>query len=331
MVTLLAKSAPVDKRMGGTLDRIDKAILREFMFVNCRVSYRSLAKKVGLSPNAAKYRVKKLVDNGTIIKFAVGLTTEMLGADYVICLVFTNGTESSEEFVARLGESHMIWAVLTLSATKGGAYFVFSTCSGPVEQAELGAKLRGYDEVLSIELHRTLPVAHGTKTEFTKSQLRVINCLYDDARMRVEEVARRTGMAAKTVRRILRELEPGRGIRYYCRVNLAGRDVVDAWIRLEWDDKIKTAGEICEWLRDEYPDDLWATWISASDSVMFADFILESLLDVETISSRIREASFVKSTASLVASGQYSFERPTETKIREMLEEAGLRIPTSVT
>ena len=183
--------------------------------------------------------------------------------------------------------------------------------------------LRAFDEVVNVDLHMAAHRIRGTKTDFTKQQLRVLRCLQQDARMRIEEIAKRTGMAAKTVRRILKELEGGNGIHYSIRVDPSA-GWVDAWVRIEWDDKMKSADYIARWLQDEYPDELYWLHISSSESVMLADFILDNILELNQISAKIRAAPYVKATASLAASAQASFEGLKEIKLRELLDEAGV-------
>jgi DNA-binding Lrp family transcriptional regulator len=309
---------------GVILDRIDKDILREFFMVNCRASYRSLGRKFGLSPNAVKNRVTKMIDDGVILKFQISLTHEMVGTEMAFGLAYTDGTENSREFVSGIGKSPLISFVSTLGTTEGGAYFVLGYCRGPNQLAELGAMLRGYDHVQKVELHMGFRPWKGHKIDFSKSQLKVIRCLQQDARMKIEEIAKRTGMAAKTVRRILRELEPGNGIYYSCRVDYSAGGVTDATLRIEWDDKMTSIDEMFHWLQREYSDDLWIILMSSSESVMFACFMLDSVLDLGPISNRIRNTSFVKSTTPLIAIAADSFESQGDIMLREMLDEAGV-------
>ena len=290
------------------MDKIDKAILRELNQVNCRASYRSLARKFGLSPNTVKNRVTKMIEQGVILKFCVSYIWEQLGYEPNFGLVFTDGTENSEEFVLRIGRNHNIWNVLTLSTTEGGAYFVWGGNRSPNELAELGAMLRGIDEVQKIDLHMAYRTWRGSKIEFSKAQLKVYHCLKQDPRMRIEEISKKAGMATKTVRRILRELEPRTVINYHCRVDLSAGGLVDAFVRVEWDDKMTSLDEMSDWIKGEYSDDLWDLLISSTDSVMFVDLMLDSVLDLERISNRIREAPFVKSAAPLTAIGSTAFK-----------------------
>lgn len=306
------------------MDKIGKDILRELFRFNCRASYRSLARKFNLSPNTIKNRITKMIEDGVIVKFQISLTHEMTGIEVVFGLIFTDGTENSKEFVSRIGKSPMISYVSILSATEGGAYFILAGSKGPNQLAELGAMLREIDQVRKVELHMISGPWRGRKIEFTKSQLKVIRCLQQDARMRIEEIAKKTGMAAKTVRRILRELEPGNGLYYHIRVDYIAGGVIDAILRIEWDDKMTSADKMFHWLRHEYSDELWIILPSSSEPVMFACFMLDSMLDLQPISNRIREEAFVKSTTPLVAIEGTPFESEADIILREMLDEAGV-------
>ena len=85
-----------------------------------------------------------------------------------------------------------------------------------------------------------------------------------------------------------------------------------------------TKDELIQWLNTEFPEDLWHPWVSTSNTVMFADFVVESLLKVEQISSHIREAPFVKSTSPLVATSNKLFEKLTEIRLKAILDSADI-------
>ncbi|MHA2085313.1 MAG: Lrp/AsnC family transcriptional regulator [Candidatus Thorarchaeota archaeon] len=309
--------------MGGTLDKIDKAILFD-LAINCRISYRSLARKTGLSPNGVKYRIERLVEEGVIIRFVVDFSLNMIDADHYLAFVLTDGTESIQEFVSFIGESPMVNNVNVLGSVDGGAYLVYGYYLGSIMLAELGAFLRGFDEVQDVELHTLILIDEGSRFEFSKLHLKILKCLSKDARMQINEIAQMTGMAPKTVRRGLKELSDSQGVRFTTRFDLAAGGLVDAFVRINWNDTMISADELVQWLRDEYPLKFWYQYISATDSIMWADIVVGSLLEVEQISSRIRSAPFVRSTATIIASSNVLFEKLTEIKLKEMLENADL-------
>jgi DNA-binding Lrp family transcriptional regulator len=309
--------------LGGTLDKIDKAILFD-LAINCRISYRSLARKTGLSPNGVKYRIERLVEEGVIIRFVVDFSLNMIDADHYLAFVLTDGTESIQEFVSFIGESPMVNNVNVLGSVDGGAYLVYGYYLGSIMLAELGAFLRGFDEVQDVELHTLILIDEGSRFEFSKLHLKILKCLSKDARMQINEIAQMTGMAPKTVRRGLKELSDSQGVRFTTRFDLAAGGLVDAFVRINWNDTMISADELVQWLRDEYPLKFWYQYISATDSIMWADIVVGSLLEVEQISSRIRSAPFVRSTATIIASSNVLFEKLTEIKLKEMLENADL-------
>jgi len=314
-------SRQISNGIGFTLDKKDKAILRE-LFVNCRASYRSLAKKFGLSPNTIKNRISKMSEKGVIRKFQIWYvnpdTIPFFG------LIYTDGTENTEEFLSYIGKSPKIGYALTITTTEGGAYFIEGGCEGPEDFAELRDMLKRIDQVANVELHMYLHHRRGTRIEFTKPQLRVIRCLLQDARMRIEEISKRTGMAAKTIRRILKELEQSKAIHFACRANLSAGGMTDCFLRIEYDDKKASFDDVHSWIRGEYQAEVWWVFISSSDSVMFASLVLDNVLELEPISKRIREAPFVKSTTPLVVIADYAFEYQDDDILREMLNEAGV-------
>jgi hypothetical protein len=139
--------------------------------------------------------------------------------------------------------------------------------------------------------------------------------------MRIRDIAKRTNIGTKTIRRVLREFGPRNAVFFGVRLNLSAGGLVDAWVRILWDVKMTSVDELVQWLRDEFPDELWWFWVSTTDSVMFSDFIVDNVEEIEQISRRIRKAPFVKSTSALAASTGYPFVRLSEIKTRKMLDE----------
>src|SRR4051794_19303145 len=88
-----------DRRM----DSIDDAILRE-LTADARIPYSDLGARVGLSPNAAANRVRRLVDTGVIRGFTIltgAPSTRPAGLEVFIEVRMADGT-SNEDFTATL-------------------------------------------------------------------------------------------------------------------------------------------------------------------------------------------------------------------------------------
>ena len=87
------------------IDEIDRKILAT-IYGNARETTVNIAKKVGLTPDAVQYRMKKLNENGFILGYTAWYDSRMLGFDYYKLLIgFRNITsEKEDEFVQYCSE-----------------------------------------------------------------------------------------------------------------------------------------------------------------------------------------------------------------------------------
>jgi DNA-binding Lrp family transcriptional regulator len=303
------------------LDLVDKTIMVEIAS-NCRISYQSLSRKIGLSPNAVKNRVAALLDSGTISRFAVALNAAMINAEFFMALVITDGTEDIDEFLSRMGESTMVGHVSLLASAGGGAYLVWGQYIGSSMLIELRAFLHSPPEVQNIELHTIIGIT-GKKVELANLHLRILAILRKDARAPINDIAYETGLAPKTVRRAIRELTQGEGVVFSARPDMAAGKLVNFYVRFEWNEDEITLDELLKWLREKYPLELWDPTPSAIAPVLFAEFVVEYLHEAEAIARHIRSRTFVKSTTTLVSYSNQKFPYLAETMLDDIIHQAG--------
>jgi DNA-binding Lrp family transcriptional regulator len=289
---------------------------------NCRISYESLSRKTGLSANAVKNRVTALLESGTISRFTVSLNAAMINAEHFMALVITDGTEDIDEFVGKMGESPMVGHISILASAGGGAYFVWGQYIGSTMLIELRAFLHEPSEVRDVELHAIYWTV-GKKVELAKLHLRILAILTKNPRALINDIARETNLAPKTVRRAIRELMEGEGIRFTARPDMAAGKLVNFYVRFEWSEDETSLDEIVKWLRKEYPIELWDPTLSVTDPVIFAEFVVENLHEAEEIARRIRSRPFVKSTSTLVSYSNQKFSYFAESMLAEIIGDAG--------
>jgi DNA-binding Lrp family transcriptional regulator len=266
-----------------------------------------------------------LIDSGVVVKFFTVLAREVIGANDFQAIVETDGTEDLDTFVGKIGENPMMGHVSILASVGGGAYLVWGQYIGLEMLHEAGVFLRGLDEVLRVELHALIGKAHkGSQFRFKKAHLKVLRSLVDDPRKPIADIVHEVGMSPKTVRRVLTELEESEGVWFVARPDLATGSLVNIHIRIKWNEKRVSIEELVEWLRNEYPVAFWIPWVSASDSVVFAEFVVNDLHEAESIARKIRGLDYVESTSTLVSYSNAKFPYPAETKLVEMLDEAGV-------
>ncbi|NHI83742.1 MAG: AsnC family transcriptional regulator [Candidatus Thorarchaeota archaeon] len=305
------------------MDRIDKKILSN-LCTNCRVSYESLARETGLSPNAVKNRVAGLIDTGVVAKFFVALDREVIGANDFQAIVVTDGTENIDEFVDIMGRNSMIGHISLLATVGGGAYLVWGQYIGTEMLHEIGAFLRGLNETLKVEMHPLLTNDRGLKFRFKKVHLKVLKALIDAPRRLIADIARESGLSSKTVRRALDEIAEEEAAWFAARPDLAAGGLVNINIRIDLDEKKVSMNDMIEWLHNEYPVEFWSPWVSATDSILFAEFVVDTLYEAEAIAKKIRGLDHVRSTATLVSYSSLKYPYLGEIKLRQMLEKAGI-------
>lgn len=303
------------------MDPVDKMILTEIS-KNCRVSYENLSKKTGLSANAVKNRVSALLDSGAISRFAISLDAAMINAEYFMALVITDGTEDIDEFLKYMGENEMVGHISLLASAVGGAYLLWGQYIGSSMLSDLRKFLRHPSTVQDVELH-TILWRMGRKVDLANLHLRILAVLQKNPRALISEIAQEAGLAAKTVRRGIRELMEDGGVIFSARPDTAAGGLVNFYVRLELNEDETTLNEVVKWLKAEYPLELWDPTVSATDPVIFAEFVVDDLHQAEEIARHIRCQTFVNSTTTLVSYSNKKFKYYAETMLDDMIREAG--------
>ncbi|UCH03379.1 MAG: Lrp/AsnC family transcriptional regulator, partial [Candidatus Thorarchaeota archaeon] len=85
-----------------TLDPTSRRILEE-LGRDCRISFKKLAGRIGLSTTAVIKRVSSLIEDGTIMEFRVIPSQAMTGVSKFAAIVNTDGTENADDLVDLIG------------------------------------------------------------------------------------------------------------------------------------------------------------------------------------------------------------------------------------
>lgn len=300
------------------MDDIDKRIILE-LDSDCRMTYKTMADKLGLSATAIKKRITKLLDTGVIDRYIATLRLEMINADALLAIVQTDGSEFQEEIIDQMGKNPAIFQVSSVACGKGGLYSVYAVTKGLSALSDFGTYLRTLESVINTEIH-VLIYPRGKKVHLTKTQLRVLQQLVDNPRMSIVDIAELVGMTARRVRRTITELQEGGGINFAIFWNLGKGGLTEVLLRIEWDEKNTTHENVIDWLRKEYPLEFWTPFISATSPVVYARFVVEDLETIESIARTVKRAPFVKSLSPLVFYSNNLFDWPGVTELRRLLD-----------
>jgi len=299
------------------LDLIDKGILSD-LTRNCRATYQEMAGKYGISANAIRKRIQKLEDSGVICEYGIALSPAMFDADYAFGVLYTDGSHDEQEFVERIGRNRFVSAA---SSYTGGIYLLIAEFRSMDELHQVSSFLRSLESVDEVELH-TLVIDKGNRVKLGQLALRVLNQLNSDPKMPIVEVAEKTGLTARRVRRIINELIEGKGVRLRALLELGVADSIPFIARIVWNESKTTHDEFLSWLNQSFQLPLWEVFISASESTFFCLFTAGNLTETEDITRSIRSHEHVKSIRVYVSIYHKHFPALGQSRLLEMIGNA---------
>jgi len=298
------------------LDELDRNILTDLEY-NCRVSYQELSRKYGISANAIRRRILNLEESGVIFGYSIALSPAMTGTDSLFGLLSTDGSRDEVEMVDEIGSSNH---VLAAAAYSNGVYAFVAEYNGPQELQELGAFLRTLASVEQAELH-TFIRDWGSEMKMTKTHLRVLEPLLADPKLPIVEIAQITGLTARRVRRLIRELEEGGALRFSALLELGAATSLPYIVRILWDEKAATYSTISDWLLKDYPLKHWETYVSASEPVIFSLLVANDITDLTDTVRSIRQNEHVTSVKVLIGIYHKFFSSYRREKFKQMVRD----------
>jgi DNA-binding Lrp family transcriptional regulator len=301
------------------VDTIDRGIIWE-LHENCRLSYQALADKFGLTANGVRGRILKMVETGIIDSYAVMLSMEMIDSDVMFALVYTDGSEDTEEFILRLGENPMVVLVGLGACTEGNVYTVFTQYIRAEGLNKITSFLRSSKEVTRVDVYPIL-YQRGGKIQLTKADLKVLKVLLDDARMPIIEIAKRTGFTSRRVRRILDNFLETESIWTAVRWNMNASDYIQFLMKTSYDERATKVDDLASWLKESYPLKYWDVYFAATSPEVFVEFVVDNLREVEELQRSMKRAPFIKSASPLLRFSEYKFPWLSELLLRNMIVE----------
>ncbi len=298
------------------LDELDKKILTDLEY-NCRISYQELSRKYGISANAIRRRILNLEESGVIAGYSIALSPAMTGTDSLFSLLSTDGSRDEVEMVGAIGASRN---VLAAAAYTDGTYALVAEYHGPEELQELGTFLRTLESVENVEIHIFLR-RWGSEMKLTKTHLRVLEPLLSDPRMPIVDIAQKTGLTARRVRRLIRELEEDGALRFTALPELGAATSVPYIVRILWDEKTATYSTITDWLFKEYSIQHWETYVSASEPVIFSLLVADDITDLTETVRSIRRNEHITSVKAMIGGYHQFFSSLRHEKLIQMVKD----------
>lgn len=298
------------------MDALDKQLWIE-LSKNCRVSYKYLADKLGISANAVKHRVDKLLETGFIKDWYVGFQPAMIDAQFAFIEVSTDGSSDEESMIEILGNNPMIFVVLPLTT---GDYALHAYYTSASALSELGSFIRSVVSIKDVKVHPTT-AGSGKKMELKSLHLRVLRWLAEDPRASISDLARKTGLTARRVRRIIDDLVNSNAFDFSFIWNPNAGDSLAFISKIRYDSKETQPKDVSQRIHELYPLEYFYSHVSAIEPVMFSVFMVDHLFDIQRISRQLRKLQGVRSLITMIYYSAIVLNPPTRIKMMELLSE----------
>ncbi|MFW9975602.1 MAG: winged helix-turn-helix transcriptional regulator [Candidatus Thorarchaeota archaeon] len=306
------------------MDLLDKSIIFELM-KNSRISCEEIAGKHNSTRGVVRKRINKLVERGIIHEFSAWYSLAMIDAEFVFGHVKILQQREKEDLFKELIRHPMIYVVIPLAT---GDVIFHANVVGTEGLSELGSHIRKLENVDELELH-LIQSDRGRKVELKRTHLHVLSALFENSRISIAEIARKTSLSPRRVKRALDEIVSGEGVVFAIARNPALSSGISFYAKIKWNERETNAKKLIGWIEKEFPVETWESYISASESVFFTRFFVEHIKDVEKISNSLSGFSEVKIIEILVFYPARISSIPTRDRLGEDIIKAGFDVSYS--
>lgn len=184
-----------------SLDKTDIDILR-ILINDCRTSYRNISSAVGLSKNAVKARVSKLISKGIILGFMTSINPAIFGYSRLCHLTIKDNRdmEKTLNLLEQFGEP-----IIKMDCIGGFSIFLLAAREQDVE------KIQRLVEASRQKLVQNCVIGqYPARHELRETDFRILRCLISDPRMEIAEIAKRISVSSKTVGKRLERMKEDR-------------------------------------------------------------------------------------------------------------------------
>ena len=203
------------------LDNTDLQIIR-LLARDCRTPYRNISSIVGITTNAIKERIGKMVSCGIIQKFVVLVNPIIFGCEKECILILRHIDKiiKEKDILSRI---NLLGDVFVYAKhLNGSSMFVLELPDGAEE------KVGTITDLLKPELENIIFVSYRPLTMgVTSSDLEIMRyLLLSNPRMLVEDVAKETSLSAKTVARRLEKMRENHILEFSILTNLSSMQLI---------------------------------------------------------------------------------------------------------
>lgn len=262
------------------LDNLDLKIL-SILLDNCRESDRQIGSKIGISGNAVRTRIERMIRNKTIENFSLKIEPPVLG--YNVVYIVTTGRDITE--------------ILKQIELVGDPFFVVP-CVGGITVCGIAVKENVQQKIeIAKNLMKDVRIlsmfeaeSRGVRSDLTKTDLEIISHLMKDPRMKIEVLSKIANLSTKTITRSLQKLQNDEAILFTLVYDPAKFDQYIPFAVLVWVDG--NLNQVLQSIKKKFAVSfLQKPFIAKNQIVLF--FYSNNIFGLDNITQQIRDVSGV--------------------------------------
>lgn len=272
---------------GYILDKKDIDILR-VLIRDSRSSYRQIGLSIGLSTNAAKARISRLISSGVIRQFFTSINVAAFGYSK-LCYLFIRNSKSIDETLSRIKLLGQL--VLEVEGIGGISLIAIAIRKNDEVKIEL------LTEALKPALIQNLFVGQSSplKLRLRSTDFKILKCLLSDPRMEISEIAKRISVSSKTAGDRLAKLKENRIVMFNVAtdpVNMKGYIRCGMLVRLDTNSTPKTIRQVQDVLESQF---IIALPMIHQENVTSFQLVVNSIFEIDPALKKVESLDGVKS------------------------------------
>ncbi|MFW9919868.1 MAG: AsnC family transcriptional regulator [Candidatus Thorarchaeota archaeon] len=283
------------------MDWLDKRIITRLLG-NCRESFRNIAREFRVTCPTIIARANRLRQWGVIQRYIAELSQEMMGVEWYLAELKTDGTESQMDLFQQFEANECIGEVMMLGK---GRYLILAEIA-PSERSGFESCISKLDGIESFEVDRISPVANGVvdgsckytssggRTQLDEHQLKVLKYLAYNARMSITEISDLTGFSPKMISETIHEFQECSGINLTLRLNLPSSGGVNFMLKYRLNERSTGPKDAAEFMTDIYPEEHWFTFYNEDRSEMLHYMTVKHVKDLGFVSKEISNLPYAE-------------------------------------
>ena len=285
------------------LDDLDISIVK-MLTTNSRRSDHSIAKRLQVTTNTVKNRIRNLVEEGVLLRFETHLSATFFNATHCWLSAQLYGSELEEKIVEELSKIDKVSFIMPTTENLmliAMDFFNSTDLDNTIQQMSKIKEITGIDTLIYSSQHAY------KKIEISPLDWKIIKCIRFNSRKGPSEIAKECGVSTRTVNRRLGRLHNGGVIHHTIAFNpMASKGTIVYGIGTEYDARFprdKVVGSIISSAKN-----LFNHFVMVNSPTVLLIFFGKRFSDIHANENAIKAVEGVRSLKTYFCTKVYYFK-----------------------